>query len=62
MKLLKIIAQELDVNGAYTKKINSAIATYEGWAKYEESVPKLNWRANEASMALLQIVIEALHR
>ena len=61
MKLLVIIAKDLDVNYKYTQSIKNATSSYETRLTYENSVPKLNWKANEACMKLLVIIAKELN-
>ena len=58
MKLLKLIAKALD---ASTSSIDSAVYSYDSRLSYETSVPKLDWKANEANMKLLTLIAKQIN-
>ena len=47
----------VDIN----KSIKNATSIYEIRKNYETSVPKLDWKANEACMNLLVVILEQLN-
>ena len=47
-------------NGTYASQIENADSSYQIRLKYEDSVPKLNWKADEASLNLLKIIAKEL--
>ena len=53
---------ELDVDGTYASKIDSADDSYEIRKTYEDSVPKLNWKADEAHLDVLKIIATQLDK
>jgi hypothetical protein len=62
MKLLTIIAKELDVNGTYASSISSADDSYTSRESWDNSATRLNLYANEACMKLLTIIAKELNR
>lgn len=62
MRLLRIIAKELDDDGGWSNAIAASVDIYYKRAAYETSVPKLNWKANVASMCLLRIIAYEVDR
>ena len=62
IKLLRIIAKELDTNGTYASQIDNADSTYNMYLSFETSVPKLDWRSNEVCIKLLRIIAKELDK
>ena len=60
MKLLGIVAEELDVQNQYGEEISSAKGHYSSMSMFDDSAVRVNMYANEACMKLLGIVAEEI--
>ena len=50
------------MEGTYASKIESADDSYESRKTYEDSVPKLNWKADEVQLNVLKIIATQLDK
>ena len=60
MKILTVLAHEVDVDGSSSYSIDSADDSYQSRLSWDDSVPRLDWKANEANVKLLTIIAHEL--